>query len=253
MHILISNDDGILAPGLLALATAMREFGDVTVVGPEENQSANGHRKTLTKPLRINKTHLGDGTLAYSTDGSPADCVAVALLGFIKEPVDLVVSGINRGPNLAQDVTYSGTLAAAFEATLYHKPAVAFSLNDFSMEADYSASAEIAKRIVRQVIAQGELPRLTLLSVNIPKLPLNEIKGIQVTRQGTREYRDMLVERIDPQGRPYYWIGGEIPAGDFNEIGTDISAIYNGYVSITPLHLDMTAHSFITPLSGWSF
>jgi 5'-nucleotidase len=253
MHILISNDDGILAPGLLALATAMREFGTVTVVGPEENQSANGHRKTLTKPLRINKTHLADGTPAYSTDGSPADCIAVSLLGYITEPVDLVVSGINRGPNLGQDVTYSGTLAAAFEATLYHKPAVAFSLNDFSPEADYSASAEVAKRVVRQVLAQGGLPRLTLLSVNIPKLQTNEIKGYQVTRQGTREYRDELIKRDDPQGRPYYWIGGEVPTGDINEVGTDIAAVYNGYVSITPLHLDMTAHSFIAPLSDWAF
>src|SRR3954471_16222594 len=120
--ILVSNDDGIMAPGLLALASAMKEFGRVTVIGPEENQSANGHRKTLTKPLRINETHLADGTPAYSTDGAPADCVAVALLGFIKEPIDMVVSGINRGTNLGQDLTYSGTLAAAFEGTIYRKP-----------------------------------------------------------------------------------------------------------------------------------
>src|SRR5258707_4123131 len=184
MHILVTNDDGIQAPGLLALATAMREFGSVTVIGPEENQSANGHRKTLSKPLRINTTHLADSTLAYSTDGSPADCIAVAMLGFIKEPVDMVVSGINRGTNLGQDLTYSGTLAAAFEGAIYRKPAIAISLNDRILEADYMVAAEIARRITKQVIDHG-IPPLTLLSVNVPNLPLNGIKGIDITRQGT--------------------------------------------------------------------
>src|SRR5215470_9493121 len=149
MHILVSNDDGIQAPGLFALATAMREFGTVTVIGPEENQSANGHRKTLTKPLRVNTTHLADGTLAYSTDGAPADCVALAMLGYIPDPVDLVVAGINRGANLGQDLTYSGTIAAALEGAIHHRPSIAFSLNDRSLEADYAAAAEIAGRVVR--------------------------------------------------------------------------------------------------------
>jgi 5'-nucleotidase len=252
MHILVSNDDGILAPGLLALATAMREFGTVTVIGPEENQSANGHRKTLSKPLRINTANLGDGITAYSTDGAPADCVAVAMLGFIKEPIDLVVSGINRGPNLGQDLTYSGTIAAAFEGTIYRRPSIAFSLNDRTLEADYSTSAEIARRVVKQVIAQG-LPPLTLLSVNIPKLSLNDIKGIEITRQGTSVYRDELMPRVDPSGRPYYWIGGEEPTGDINAQGTDIWAVYHGYVSVSPIHLDMTAHNFIPQLVSWKF
>ncbi|MEP7286818.1 MAG: 5'/3'-nucleotidase SurE [Chloroflexota bacterium] len=252
MHILVSNDDGILAPGLLALATAMRVFGTVTVIGPEENQSANGHRKTLTKPLRINSTHLADGTLAYSTDGAPADCVGVALLGFIKEPVDLVVSGINRGPNMGQDLTYSGTLAAAFEGAIFHKPAVAFSLDDRSAEANYSAAAEIAQRVVRQVIAHS-LPPLTLLSVNVPNLPLSHLAGMYITRQGTSVFRDELVERVDPSGRPYYWIGGEAPTGDLEAEGTDIWAVHNGYVSITPVHLDMTAHQMIHHLKEWTF
>lgn len=252
MHILVSNDDGIMAPGLLALATAMREFGSVTVIGPEENQSANGHRKTLSKPLRINTTHLADGTLAYSTDGSPADCVAVAMLGFIKEPIDMVVSGINRGTNLGQDLTYSGTLAAAFEGTIYRKPSIAFSLNDRALEADYTVAAEISRRVVKQVIEHG-IPPLTLLSVNIPNLPLDGIKGIDITRQGTSVYHDELVPRMDPSGRPYYWIGGEAPTGDINAEGTDIWAVYHGYVSITPIHLDMTAHNLIPQLASWKF
>ncbi len=252
LGILVSNDDGIFAPGLLALAGAMREFGRVTVIGPEENQSANGHRKTLTRPLRINETHLADGTLAYSTDGAPADCIAVAMLGFIKDPIDLVVSGINRGPNLGQDLTYSGTVAAAFEGAIHHKPSIAFSLNDRSLEADYSTAAEIARRIVRTVIKHG-LPPLTLLNVNIPNLPLSQIAGMQITRQGTSVYRDELVPRIDPYGRPYYWIGGEAPTGDVNAEGTDMWAVYHGYVSITPIHLDMTVHTMIDTLKEWAF
>ena len=250
--ILVSNDDGIFAPGLLALAGAMHEFGRVTVIGPEENQSANGHRKTLTKPLRINETHLADGTVAYSTDGAPADCIAVAMLGFIKDPIDLVVSGINRGPNLGQDLTYSGTVAAAFEGAIHHKPAIAFSLNDRSLEADYSTAAQIARRVVSTVMKYG-LPPLTLLNVNIPGLPLEKIAGIQITRQGTSVYRDELVPRVDPYGRPYYWIGGEAPTGDVNAEGTDIWAVYHGYVSITPIHLDMTVHTMIDNLKSWTF
>lgn len=252
LGILISNDDGIFAPGLLALATAMREFGNVTVVGPEENQSANGHRKTLTKPLRVNTVHLQDGSLAYSTDGAPADCVAVALLGLIKEPIDIVVSGINRGPNLGQDLTYSGTVAAAFEGTIFHKPAIAFSLDNRSLEADYSTAAEIAKRVVRQVAEFG-LPPLTLLNVNIPNLPLKQIAGTKITRQGTSVYRDQLITREDPQGRPYYWIGGEAPTGDLTAEGTDIWAVHHGYVSITPVHLDMTAQDMVRALMSWKF
>ncbi len=252
MHILVTNDDGIQAPGLFALATAMREFGTVTVIGPEENQSANGHRKTLTKPLRVNTTHLADGTLAYSTDGAPADCVALAMLGYIPDKVDLVVSGINRGANLGQDLTYSGTIAAAIEGAIFLRPSVAFSLNDRSLEADYTAAAEIAERVVRQVIANG-LPKHRLLNVNIPNLPLDEILGLQITKQGTSVYHDELIKRLDPDGRPYYWIGGKAPTGDIEAVGTDMWAVYHGYVSITPIHLDMTAHSMIGDLTSWDF
>jgi 5'-nucleotidase len=251
-HILVSNDDGIFAPGLLALANTMKEFGKVTVIGPEENQSANGHRKTLTKPLRINAVKLADGIDAYSTDGAPADCIAIALLGFISTPVDLVVSGINRGRNLGQDLTYSGTIAAAFEGTINGKPSIAFSLDTRQADADYSTAAEIARRVSRQVLDHG-LPPMTLLSVNVPNRPLDKIQGMQVTRQGTSIYHDELVARLDPDGRPYYWIGGEAPTGDVTIEGTDIWAVYNGYVSITPVHLDLTAHGMIDTIKQWEF
>jgi 5'-nucleotidase len=231
---------------------AMREFGKVTVIGPEENQSAGGHRKTLTRPLRVNQVHLGDELDAYSIDGSPADCVALGVLGIVKEPIDLVVSGVNRGANLGQDLTYSGTVAAAFEATIQRKRAVAFSLDDWSLNADYTASAKVACVVVRDLLANG-LPPMTLLNVNIPRLPFDQIKGFKITRQGMRVYRDRLDERKDPYGRPYYWIGGEAPTGDIAVEGTDIWAVHSGYVSVTPVHLDMTAHTLVDSLRDWDF
>ncbi len=252
MHILVSNDDGIFAPGLLALANAMREFGQVTVIGPEENQSANGHRKTLTKPLRVNKVNLGPGLDTYSSDGAPADCVALALLGYIKEPIDLVVSGINRGRNLGQDLTYSGTVAAAFEGTIHRKPSIAFSFDNRAFEADYSVPAAIAQRVVRQVIAHG-LPPMTLLNVNVPNLPLDQIKGTYITHQGTSIYHDRLVERYDPDNRPYYWIGGDAPTGDVTREASDIWAVHEGYVSVCPIRLDMTSYQEINSLKTWTF
>jgi 5'-nucleotidase len=248
-HILVSNDDGIFAPGLLMLANAMRKFGTVTVMAPEENQSANGHRKTLTKPLRVTPVRLGEGISAYSVDGSPADCVALALMGILPSPIDMVVSGINRGANLGQDLTYSGTVAATLEATIFGKPAVAFSYQDRSLEADYSPCHDVAQKVVAQVLAHG-LPPKTLLNVNIPNVP--EIKGVQITRQGTSIYHDQLITRLDPTNRPYYWIGGEAPSGDVTVEGTDIWAVHHGYVSVTPVHLDLTAHQMIAQLQSWT-
>jgi 5'-nucleotidase len=252
MHILVSNDDGIFAPGLLALAQAMRAFGTVTVVAPEENQSANGHRKTLYRPLRVNQVKYPDGITAYSTDGSPADCVALAMLGVIKTPVDLVVSGINRGPNMGQDLTYSGTLAAAFEGTIQGVPSVAFSLNITTPEPHYDTAAHFAEKIVPHVIESGFTP-LTLINVNVPDVPLAQVQGVQITRQGVRIYNDALLERQDPFQRPYYWIGGGVPGGDVTAVGTDIWAVHHNYVSITPIHLDMTATRLVERLQTWRF
>jgi 5'-nucleotidase len=252
MHILVSNDDGIRAPGIAALAEAMLPFGKVTVVAPSENQSATGHRKTMHKPLRIDPvpSFPVEGVEAFATSDAPSDSVAVAVLGFVKEPIDLVVSGINRGANLGQDLTYSGTVSATFEAVIWHKPAIAFSLVDRSADADFSAAAVVA----RQVVSLGlhdRLPPLTLLNVNIPALPLEQIKGYRVVRQGLRTYNDKLITRIDPYGRPYYWIGGAAPTGDTTESGTDLWATHNGYVSITPIHMDMTSYAVMEEMAGW--
>ncbi|MBN2305906.1 MAG: 5'/3'-nucleotidase SurE, partial [Anaerolineae bacterium] len=232
MHILVSNDDGVHAPGIAALAEAMLPFGTVTVVAPRENQSATGHRKTMHKPLRVDPvpTFPVKGVKAYATSETPSDSVSLALLGFIEEPIDLVVSGINLGPNLGQDLTYSGTVSAAFESVIWHKPAIAFSLADRSPEADFSAAGVVARQVI-ELGLHHKLPPLTLLNVNIPGLPLDQIKGYEVVRQGLRKYNDELITRIDPYGRPYYWIGGAAPTGDTTEVGTDLWAIDRGCVA----------------------
>lgn len=256
MHILVTNDDGVNAPGLLALAGAMRKLaaGDVTVFAPDRNWSASGHVKTLERPLRVKEAILADGTRALATDGAPSDCVALALLGILERPIDLVVAGVNGGPNLGHDVTYSGTVTAAMEAAIFGLPAVAVSLDTPKLvegALDYGPAAEIAARVAAGVLA-SPLPAGTLLNVNVPYLPLAEIRGIQVTRQGQRIYADELVRRADPRGRPYYWIGGEAPSGVPDE-GTDIGALSQGYVSVTPLQLDLTAHHLINTLREWQW
>ena len=241
MHILVTNDDGINAPGLLALAKEMRSFGQVSVLAPDHNWSASGHVKTMHRPLRVKETLLSDGSPAWTSDGAPSDCVALGLLGYIPEKIDLVVSGINPNANIGHDVTYSGTVTAAMEASIGGVAGIAFSLHapeEFQAALDYAPAARVAHRIVSVISQNSHIPNL-LLNVNIPYLPDDQIKGIKVTRQGLRVYRDRLDRRLDPRGRPYYWIGGDSPTAIPDE-GTDFGAIEQGYVSITPLHLDLT-------------
>jgi len=250
MHILVTNDDGVHAPGLLALVEAMKPLGQVTILAPEHNWSGGGHVKTLHRPLRVRETVLADGTPALASDGAPSDCVALALLGRVP-PVDLVVSGINTYGNLGHDVTYSGTVTAAMEAVIAGVPGFAFSLaaDDTTLERDYGPPAEIARRVVAAAIAAG-LTRDLLLNVNVPAIPAADIRGIRVTRLGLRVYRDKLDERTDPRGQPYYWIGGEYPTGVADE-GTDFGALHDGYVSITPLQLDLTHYGMVERIKSW--
>jgi 5'-nucleotidase len=254
MHILVTNDDGVFAPGLLALANALRQLGKVTIVAPDHNWSASGHVKTLSRPLRAKEVVLADGSPAYACDGAPSDCVALTALGLLPDPVDMVLSGINPNANLGHDVTYSGTVTAAMEAAIWNLPGIAVSLDApeyHSGPIDYSQAAEVAARIAGQVW-QNKLPGNTLLNVNVPYCPVQEMKGFRITRQGLRVYRDELVRREDPRGRPYYWIGGDAPTG-VPEEGTDVGALSQCYVSITPLMLDLTAHAFCEEMAGWSF
>lgn len=252
MHILVTNDDGVAAPGLLALAKALDPLGVVSIVAPDRNWSGGGHVKTLDRPLRVKEARLSDGTLAFACDGAPSDCVALALLGFLTEKVDLVVSGINPVANLGHDVTYSGTVTAAMEAVIAGVPGIAVSVdapeNDLS-EVDFGASAAVARRIVESAI-RYTVPAGTLLNVNVPYLPQDQIRGFQITRQGLRVYRDRLDQRQDPRGRPYYWIGGDSPIG-IPEFGTDVGALSEGFVSITPLQLDLTDYHSTMALRRW--
>lgn len=251
MHILVTNDDGVQAPGLLALAQAMRKLGQVTVLAPDRNWSACGHVKTLDRPLRMRETALADGSPALMCDGAPSDCVALALLGAIPETIDLVVSGINPNANIGHDVTYSGTVTAAMEAVIGGVMAVAVSLDSQHGQSsiNYGPAATAAAQVVANVLQNG-LPKGVLLSVNVPDLLGEPLKGFQITRQGLRVYKDALDTRSDPRGRPYYWIGGDHPSG-IVEDGTDFGALTAGYVSVTPLHLDLTAHAALAGLNDW--
>ncbi len=253
MHILVTNDDGVQAPGLLNLAQEMRKLGRVTVLAPDHNWSASGHVKTMERPLRVHETTLADGSAAFMSDGAPSDCVALALLGLV-DPADIVISGINPNANIGHDVTYSGTVTAAMEAVIDGVKGIAVSLHSpegFKGQLDYSTAALVARRVAEKVMSDG-LPKDVVLNVNVPYLKENELKGTMITRQGLRVYRDALDQRMDPRGKPYYWIGGEAPTA-VDEPGTDFGALTAGYVSITPLQLDLTNYKVMDVLKKWKF
>jgi 5'-nucleotidase len=253
-NILVTNDDGVLAPGLLALAQEMQKLGKVTILAPDRNWSGGGHVKTLDRALRVREFHLEDGAQAFGSDGAPSDCVALSALGFFKEKFDLVVSGINVGANLGHDVTYSGTVTAAMEAVIMGLPGVAVSLEvpeGYIGQVDFGPSAYAARIAVRNVLWNG-LPADTLLNVNVPFLKQADIQGFRITRQGLRVYHSRLDERVDPRGRPYYWIGGEAPTG-VPESGTDVGALSDGFISVTPLQLDLTAYRAVSDINTWDW
>ncbi len=247
-HLLITNDDGIQAPGLVALRRELGAWADVTVLAPEHNWSASGHSKTMHKPLRVHPARLADGSEGLACSGSPSDCVALALLGVIPQRPELVISGINVGANCSLDLNYSGTVSAAMEAYIDGISAIAISL-DSHEPYDPQAAARFCAQLARQVLS-AKLAQPVLLNVNVPPLPMEELRGVLVTRLGRRVYRDELVTRHDPRGRAYYWIGGEAPAG-VPEEGTDIGALAAGYISVTPLHLDLTAYDQVEQVRAW--
>lgn len=253
MHILCTNDDGVTAPGLLALAQELRSLGEVSILAPDHNWSASGHVKTLHRPLQVKSVTLADGTIALACDGAPSDCVALALMGVIPTPIDLVVSGINPYANVGQDLTYSGTVTAAMEAVINRVPGLAVSLDGVpgALTSNYAQAAKAARQVVEQ-LAHHSLPPGILLNINVPNLPDGDLHGFRITRQGQRIYRDKLEPRQDPHGRPYYWIGGEAPTG-LPEEGTDFGALAQQCVSVTPIHLDLTAYALIDTLRAWEW
>ena len=248
-HFLITNDDGVTSPGLLALAEALRQIGQVSVLAPHRNWSVSGHNKTMHKPLRVWPVTLADGSEALATDGSPSDCVALAAMGVITDPIDMVISGINNRPNLGDDITYSGTVAAAMEGAISGYPAIAVSIDEGD-PLHWQTAARTAARIASRLLENGGMPEGTLLNVNVPNLPEEALKGCEVTRLGKRRYHDELIVRQDPGGKPYYWIGGGPPSSVL-EPGTDVNALANGRVSVTPISLDMTHNSFLATLKTW--
>jgi 5'-nucleotidase len=249
MRILISNDDGIHSSGIKSLAEAVSREHEVYVVAPDRERSATGHSLTLHRPLRLDEvTHLAGVEIAYSTDGTPSDCVKIAIGAILKEPPEIVLSGINHGPNMGSDVLYSGTVSAAMEGAIYNIPSIAISLADHKA-VDFNSAAVFITKFLK-TITQIKFPDRTLLNINIPPLPLEEIAGIEITELGVRPYNDYFVKRVDPRGRTYYWLAGE--AVEENELpGTDVYAVRNNMVSITPVTVHMTNKSMLPELKNW--
>lgn len=242
MKILVSNDDGINSEGLDSLAISLRELGEVVVVAPDRDQSAASHSLSLHRPLRIERISES----IYSVDGTPTDCINLAVNGLLKdERPDLIVSGINKAANLGDDITYSGTVSAAIEGTLLKIPSMAISL-DAKENFKFETAKHYAQIISKYVLENG-LPDDTLLNINVPNLDLGKVKGIKVTKQGKRLYDEAVVEKTDPRGKEYYWIGG-------NELGyvdiknSDIVSVIEGYVSVTPIKLDLTDYNYLSRL-----
>lgn len=239
-RILVTNDDGIYSEGLKKLASALRDVGDVTIVAPDREQSAASHALTLNRPLRLLELQKDE----WIVDGTPTDCVNLAVLKLMKHArPDIVVSGINFGPNLGDDVTYSGTISAAFEGALLNIPSIACSAlvgENFS----FDRCATFAAELTRHVLEKTDRDPNVVLNVNFPN---GEFHGVRITKLGKRIYSEGVIERLDPRGRKYYWIGGEPPTWHPGE-GTDFEALKKGYVSITPLHLDLTHHESISRL-----
>lgn len=245
MIILVCNDDGIRSEGLQALARALEPLGDVFVVAPDREQSAAGHSLTLHRPLRVEEV----APRQFAIDGTPTDCVNLAVSGILSERPGLVVSGINKGANLGDDITYSGTVSAAMEGTLLGIPSLAISLAARA-QFDFAPAAEFAARLVARVLERG-LPPDTLLNVNVPDRAREGMTGYRITRQGKRRFGEALIEKMDPRGKKYYWIGGD-ELGFIHEPGTDYAAILDGAVSITPVHLDLTHYPSFEALANLS-
>ena len=244
MHILITNDDGYLAPGIKILAQELSQVADITVVAPDRNKSGASNSLTLHRPLRVEQSPDG----FFYTDGTPTDCVHLALSGLLDRAPDMVVSGINAGPNLGDDVLYSGTVAGAMEGRYLGLPAIAVSL--VGKPATHYLSAALVTRRLIERLTLSPLPDDTLLNVNVPDLPIDQVTAIRATRLGFRHRAESMVRQSDPYGRPIYWVG---PPGEAQDAGpgTDFHAVEHAIASVTPMQIDLTRHNGIAPLQNW--
>lgn len=250
--ILISNDDGITAPGIKALVETMKPLGDLVVIAPDSPQSGMGHAITITRPLRLHKSDVfGKDVLAFQCSGTPADCVKLALDKVVDRKPQLLVSGINHGSNASINVLYSGTMSAAVEGAIDGLNAIGFSLCDYSFEADFEASKTYVRKIAKNVLLHG-LPKDTLLNVNVPNVQKKDIKGIKICRQARAKWVEEFDERRDPNGRKYFWLTGQFSLLDHDE-KTDEWSLKNDYVSVVPVQFDLTAYNALKTLESWDW
>lgn len=246
--ILVTNDDGMFAPGIKHLVSIARQMGDVIVVAPDSPQSGQGHAITIEKPLRLNKVDVFDNIDSYECNGTPVDCVKLAKHVLLKDrKIDLCLSGINHGSNASINIIYSGTMSAAMEASLDGIPSIGFSLLDYSFDADFEASTPYLRHIIEQVIENG-MPKTSLLNVNIPKLPFDKIKGIKIARQSNGRWTEEFLEAKDPRGQKYYWLTGKFVNED-DGADTDMEALDQGYISIVPSKHDLTHYEALLGLT----
>lgn len=249
--ILVTNDDGIAAPGLRNLALTMSKIGKVVVVAPDSPQSAMGHAITISKPLRLDKVEVFEGIESWQCSGTPVDCVKLAVNKILHRKPDICVSGINHGSNSSINVIYSGTMSAAMEGAIEGIPSIGFSLLDYKLEADFSAACIYAASIVKNIMKIG-MPENTLLNVNIPNLPKSKVKGVRICRQAYAKWQEKFDERLDPNKRKYYWLTGKFVNMDAGK-DTDEWALQHGYVSVVPVQFDFTAHHAIPHLNTISW
>ncbi len=245
VNILVTNDDGVYSNGIKSLAHEMSKIGNVHVVAPLTEKSATSHSLTLHRPLRVKQINKHS---VYAVNGTPTDCVNLAINGLLKIKTDIIISGINIGPNLADDITYSGTVAAAIEGTLQGIPSIAISVAG-RKKIYFKPAQDVANKLIRKVLKNG-LPENVFLNVNVPNIPSNKIMGYRYTRLGKRRYGEPIVEKADPRGEKYYWIGGDV-LGDTPVENSDIKAVEHGYISITPIKLDLTDYNFLEHLLNW--
>lgn len=251
MNILLTNDDGIYSPGILELKRAMGPCGNVVVVAPDVQKSGVGHSITFSHPLRAREVYIDNEFIGYGVDGSPADCVKLAVREIMENKPDLIVSGINIGANVGINVLYSGTVAAAIEGAILGVPSVAISLEVSKSPSDIYGAADISKDLVTHIFSK-KIPKGTLISINIPFVPKDQIKGIRLARQYSGEFDEYFDKRVDPRGEAYYWLAGT-GWPEKQESGTDMHALKDGYITITPLRYDLTDENFLKDMETWGW